>query len=103
VSSQEFRVHHARAKEFSEPSADSTPQTGGNYKPAECINELEGPQMNNRSTNTFDSTSDIFEIGLMAAASPEFAERMVQSLLAAAKDSKTPMKAAAAAVTRVPV
>jgi hypothetical protein len=38
---------------------------------------------------TFDSNSDLFEIGLMAATSPEFAEAMIRALLAAAENSKT--------------
>lgn len=42
--------------------------------------------MNTLSGNTFDSTGDIYEIGLIAAASPEFAEAMIRTLLGAGED-----------------
>lgn len=39
--------------------------------------------MNTLLGSSFDSTSDFFEIGLMAAASPEFAGAMIRTLLGA--------------------
>jgi hypothetical protein len=35
------------------------------------------------SMNTWDSTGDVFELGLMAATSPDFAEAMLRRLLQA--------------------
>jgi 2-hydroxychromene-2-carboxylate isomerase len=104
VSSQEFRVHHARAKEFSEPSADSTPQTGGNYKPAGCANQTQGHAMNIQLGNSFDPTSDFYEIGLIAATSPELAEKyaetMLRALLAAAEGFNAPSGLSDASTTQ---
>jgi hypothetical protein len=78
--------HQARAKESSDSRADSTPQTGGRNNPAGTASQTEGPAMNIQLGSTFDSTSDFFEIGLMAAASPEFADNMIRALLAGGAD-----------------
>jgi hypothetical protein len=54
--------------------------------------------MNIQSASSFDSTSDFLEIGLMAAASPEFADKMIRALLAAgeklsvARESTDPLR-----------
>jgi 2-hydroxychromene-2-carboxylate isomerase len=94
VSSQEFRLHHARANEFSEPPADSTPQTGGTNNSAGCANQTQGHAMNTQLGNSFDPTGDFYEIGLIAATSPELAEKyaetMLRALLAAAEGFKAP-------------
>ena len=45
--------------------------------------------MNNQIGSTFDPTSDIGEIGLMAAASPDFMEALLRALLAARQDAGT--------------
>jgi hypothetical protein len=58
--------------------------------------------MNIQSTNTFNPTSDILEIGLMAAASPEFADTIIRAMLAAAENSKAPIEAGDATTTQVP-
>jgi hypothetical protein len=39
--------------------------------------------MNTFNGNTWDSTSDIHQLGLMAATSPDFAETMIRILLQA--------------------
>jgi hypothetical protein len=39
--------------------------------------------MSTQSVNTFDPTSDIYEVGLIAAASPDLAAAMLRALLAA--------------------
>lgn len=39
--------------------------------------------MNHQIPVSFDPTQDIFEFGLMAAASPEFAEALVRAMLSA--------------------
>lgn len=39
--------------------------------------------MNTFNGNTWDSTSDIYQLGLMAATSPDFAEAMIRMLLQA--------------------
>jgi hypothetical protein len=49
--------------------------------------------MNTDPTSTLDPSTDFFELGLMAAASPEFAEAMVRALLAAGEDSIAPVEA----------
>jgi hypothetical protein len=46
--------------------------------------------MNIPSPDTFDLTSEFYEIGLIAAASPEFADKMVRALLVAGENSKAP-------------
>ena len=56
-----------------------------------------GPAMNIQSANGFDFTSDFYDIGLMAAASPEFAAQMIRALLAAGESVKAPSEAADAA------
>jgi|HubBroStandDraft_1064217.scaffolds.fasta_scaffold1945670_1 hypothetical protein len=43
--------------------------------------------MNTQSVSSFDSTCDFYQIGLMAAASPEFAEAMIRTLLGAGEGS----------------
>lgn len=53
--------------------------------------------MNTKSANTFDFTSDFYDIGLMAAASPEFADQMIRALLAVGERFKAPSEAADAA------
>jgi hypothetical protein len=40
-----------------------------------------------------DSSQDIYEIGLMAAASPEFADALIRALLAAAEPDAAPKQA----------
>ena len=42
--------------------------------------------MNDRTANNFDATGDMYEIGLMAAASPEFMEALLRALLASGPD-----------------
>ena len=42
--------------------------------------------MNTFNGNTWDSTSDIYQLGLMAATSPGFAETMIRMLLQAETD-----------------
>ncbi len=42
------------------------------------------------SINTWDSTGEIYELGLMAAASPDFAEAMVLRLLKEAAENGAP-------------
>jgi hypothetical protein len=83
VSSQEFRLHQARAKEFSEPGADSTPQADGTNNSAGCANQTQGHAMNIQLGNSFDPTSDFYEIGLIAATSPELAEKYAETMLRA--------------------
>lgn len=56
--------------------------------------------MNNPLGNSFDSTSDIGEIGLMAATSPDFAEAMLRALIAAADGANAGGSAGAAKETR---
>jgi hypothetical protein len=46
--------------------------------------------MNTSNGNTWDPTSDIYQLGLMAATSPDFAEAMIQRLLEAAAASGSP-------------
>jgi hypothetical protein len=58
---------------------------------------LKDPAMNIQSANRFDFTSDFYEIGLMAAASPEFADQMVRTLLAADESFDASSEAADAA------
>lgn len=43
--------------------------------------------MDNRTGNTFDPISDVYEIGLMAAASPAFVESLVRAMLEAGQDT----------------
>jgi len=42
--------------------------------------------MNTFNGNTWDSTSDIYQLGLMAATSPDFADTMIRMLLQAETD-----------------
>jgi hypothetical protein len=46
--------------------------------------------MNTFNGNTWDSTSDIYQLGLMAATSPNFAEAMIRMLLQADAACGTP-------------
>jgi uncharacterized membrane protein YebE (DUF533 family) len=46
--------------------------------------------MNIQSGNTFDPTGDILEIGLMAATSPDFPDRLIRALMAAADSAGAP-------------
>jgi hypothetical protein len=55
--------------------------------------------MNISSANTFDPTGELCEIGLMAAASPEFTDQMIRALLAAGESFKATSEAADAVVT----
>jgi hypothetical protein len=50
--------------------------------------------MNTDPTSRLDPTTDFIELGLMEAASPEFAEAMVRALLAAGEGSEAPAGAA---------
>jgi hypothetical protein len=43
--------------------------------------------MDNRTGNTFDPIGDVYEIGLMAAASPAFVESLVRAMLEARQDA----------------
>jgi hypothetical protein len=43
--------------------------------------------MSNQIGSTFDPTSDVCEIGLMAAASPDFLDALVRALLEASRDA----------------
>jgi hypothetical protein len=56
----------------------------------------------NQFPATFDWNSDICEIGLMAAASPEFTDALIRTLLAAGEKTRAPTEpggtASAAAV-----
>lgn len=56
--------------------------------------------MNTLSGSTFDSISDLYEIGLVAAASPEFAERMIRALIAAGEDADVASVSNAASATQ---
>jgi hypothetical protein len=53
--------------------------------------------MNIPSANGFDFTGDLYDIGVMAAASPEFADQMIRALLAAGESFEPPSEAADAA------
>jgi hypothetical protein len=44
--------------------------------------------MNIPSANTFDPTNDLYEIGLMAAASPENVDELIRTLLASGTNSE---------------
>jgi hypothetical protein len=57
--------------------------------------------MDNQIATTFDPTSDIVEIGLMAAASPEFIDAFVRALLAAGRDAGAASEARNAPTTQV--
>ena len=59
--------------------------------------------MNISSANTFDPTSELCEIGLVAAASPEFADLMIGALLAAFESVKAPSEATDAAAAHAAV
>jgi hypothetical protein len=61
---------------------------------------LKDPAMSIQSGNRFNFTSEFYDIGLMAAASPEFADQMVRALLA--ESLKAPDEAADAAATHTP-
>jgi hypothetical protein len=89
VSSGEFRKHQVGPKASSRPRADSTLHTGGNNNSAGRFNQLEGLIMH-ISINTWDSTGEIYELGLMAAMSPDFAETMIQRLMEEAAASGAP-------------
>jgi hypothetical protein len=54
--------------------------------------------MNPQIPVSFDPTQDIFEIGLMAAASPEFAEALVRAMLST--DDRTESQACACPADR---
>jgi hypothetical protein len=63
---------------------------------------LKDPAMSIQSGNRFNFTSEFYDIGLMAAASPEFADQMARALLAADESLKAPDEAADAAATHTP-
>ncbi len=58
--------------------------------------------MNIQSENGFEFSSDFYDIGLMAAASPEFAEQMIRALRAAGERFMAPSDAADAAAAHAP-
>jgi hypothetical protein len=68
---------------------DSTLHTGGNDNSSGPLKPHEDSIMQ-MSINTWDSTGEIYELGLMAAASPDFAEAMVLRLLKEAAENGTP-------------
>jgi hypothetical protein len=43
--------------------------------------------MNSHFANTFDLNSDIYEMGLIAAASPDLADALISALIAAGEDA----------------
>jgi len=55
--------------------------------------------MNNQLGSSFDPMDDLYEIGLMAAASPEFAEAMIRALRAAGEAGTAPDSFTEASVT----
>jgi hypothetical protein len=67
----------------------------------EVPTKLEGPAMNTQPASSFDSTSDVYEIGLMAAASPEFAEKLMRALLAAAEGQVAQREAGDASTKKI--
>jgi hypothetical protein len=48
--------------------------------------------MNTDPTSIADPTTDLIELGLMAAASSEFAEAMIRALLSAGEGRNTPVE-----------
>ncbi len=56
--------------------------------------------MNIPSLDSFDPTSGFYEIGLMAAASPDFADTMIRALLAAGEELNTPSEVVNAPTTQ---
>jgi hypothetical protein len=65
-----------------------------------CQTNLKDTTMNTSSANAFDFTSDLCEIGLMAAASPDFADQVIRALLAAGENTKDPAGAGEASATQ---
>jgi hypothetical protein len=63
--------------------------------------QLKESAMNNQIPTTFDPASDIGEIGLMAAASPDFIDALVRALLAASRDAGAAGDAGSAPTTKV--
>jgi hypothetical protein len=58
--------------------------------------------MNIQSANTFDPSNEILDIGVLAAASPEFADKMILALLAGAKDCNAPVETCDRAQAQAP-
>ena len=57
--------------------------------------------MNEPTANSFDLTGDLHEIGLMAAASPDFIDAMVRALLAAGEEAAAASVRSEASTTKI--
>jgi hypothetical protein len=77
------------------------PQTDGGHNPPVSRGQLKENAMDNQIRTIFDATSDIGEIGLMAAASPDFMDALVRALLAASQDVDTASEQSNASTTQV--
>jgi hypothetical protein len=80
--SEEIRTHQAHPKDSSGDRVDSTPHDARARKRASLKTKTEEIAMYKLTTTVLDLPSDMLELGLIAFASPEFAERFVESLLA---------------------
>ncbi len=99
-----MRVHQKKSQQISpapkkiqrrEPIL--TLKTGGNE--VRRAQGTQGDAMNTELSDTTYMSSDMYEIGLMAAASPEFAERLLRAMLGAehGEGSKAPAASTPAA------
>jgi hypothetical protein len=71
------------------------PRPAAQTSPPDAPNEpKKDSAMNIPSANGFDFTSDLYDIGVMAAASPEFADQLIRALLAAGESFEPPSEAA---------
>jgi hypothetical protein len=55
--------------------------------PPELQHKLKDRAMNNQFANTLDLNGDMFEFGLIAAASPDFTDALIRALIAAGPDT----------------